>query len=200
MSNATQSLKAVPSETATSCTLTYGDCNNRVMHDAMEKLDDYTAWTNTDTMWRFNKIKAVYDRTSKVVRRDFQKLLKKHAIHEPIIEKNAEGKLVPVRDKLGNPKMKPKMMPKGHTMDFVFHDQAAFDKDYAALMRTEFTIKAYQLPLEDLVNARLTPKQLRSIARIADNIDPDLIIDPEVADDDTESDEDTEPATDSPDT
>lgn len=195
MSIAVRDAKDPPSSTAKSVELTFSDCNNRLMHQALEKLDDFTAWSNTDTMWRFTKIKAAFDRQSKTVRRGFQKLIRRHAIHEIVTTKGTDGNPKPVLDKLGKPKREPKMVRKGHTMDYIFKDQAAFDIDYANLMRTTFTIKAYQLPLDDLIKAGLSPKELRAVARIADNIDPELIEEPQVADDDDEIADDHEEPT-----
>lgn len=190
-----------PEEARESVVLKNGDCNNRVVHGALEKLDGFTGWKDTQDMWRFNKVKSAYDRQSKVVRKNFQKLLRKHAVMAPVQQPdpNDPKKMIDVLDKkTGKPATTPKMVAVGGgRMDYVFREQAAFDKDYADLMNQSFTITAYKLPAEDLISAGLTPKELRACGRLIHNIDPDLIEEPVVADeDDTVDDDDDDPPAD----
>ena len=152
-------------------TLTYADCNNRVLHDALEKLDNCSVFNGQD-LSRFNKIKGKYDQKSKEVARLFKKLIDKHAAKEPVLDQSGN----PVLKPNGQPETRPKMVrtQKG-TMDFVFTDKKAFNEDYRLLMSESFKIEVYKLLTEDLVRAGLTPKEIRAAAKIISDIDPELV-------------------------
>ncbi len=173
-------------------TFNYGDCNNRVLHGALEKLDNYTGF-NVQDLSRFNKIKNAYDQRSREVSKLFKKLVDKHAIQEPATRTNKEtGEETPILKPNGKPQMKPVMVPTGRgRMDFAFKDRKAFNKDYAALMQETFDVKAYCLLTEDLVKAGLTPKEIRACAKLLSDADPDMLAEPAAAYDE-EAEEDAE--------
>ncbi len=179
-------------------TFNYGDCNNRVLHGALEKLDNYTGFGVQD-LSRFNKIKNAYDQRSRDVSRMFKKLIDKHAHQEPVTREDKEtGEQKPVLKANGLPQMKPVMVPTGRgRMDFAFKDRKAFNKDYAALMAESFDVKAYCLLTEDLVKAGLTPKEIRACAKLLSDADPEMLAEPAAAYDEEaeedQEDEDTAP-------
>jgi hypothetical protein len=176
-------LESVPAvERRAGVTMNYGDCNNRVLHGALEKLDNYTGF-NVQDLSRFNKIKNAYDQKSKEVSRLFKKLVDKHALQEPVTREDKEtGEQKPVLKPSGKPQTKPVMVPTGRgRMDFAFHDRKAFNKDYAALMAETFEVKAYCLLTEDLVKAGLTPKEIRACAKLLSDADPEMFAEPAAA-------------------
>ncbi len=163
---------------------TYSDCNSRLLHGAMEKLDNYTGFSVTD-LSRFNKIKSGFDSKSKEVRRLFTKLVDKHSHKEPIRRKNKEtGEMEDVVGGDGKVKLQPKMVPNpgGRGMDFDYKDRRAFNVELRELMRMTFKIEAYRLLTEDLVKAGLTPKEIRACGKILSDIDPELVKDTPVFD------------------
>lgn len=181
-------------------TFTYADCNNRVLHDALEKLDNYTGFSGPDFS-RFNKIKNAYDAKSKEVSRLFKKLIAKHAEHEPAFRKEPKtNEMVPILKPSGKPLLKPTMVPSGRgRMDFLFKSRVAFNRDYQELMAETFEVKAFALLTDDLRKAGLTPKEVRACAKLLSDADPDLIVetpvydpDEQEEDDDDETDEDEE--------
>lgn len=178
---------AQPEDRRAGVTLRNADCNNRVLHGALEKLDEYTGFSAQD-MSRFNKIKGAYDSRSKEVSRLFKKLIDKHAHHEPVVDPKTQKTVL--KDN-GKPRMKPKMVPTGRgRMDFDFKDRKAFNADYTVLMSEEFKIEAYQLLTEDLVKAGLTPKEIRACAKLLSDADPELLQDSPIYDDEELEDDD----------
>jgi hypothetical protein len=158
-------------------TLHYADCNNRFTHEALEKLDNFTDFADTKDLYRFAKIKATFDREYKKFQSLFQKLVKKHAIQDPVTEKDpTTGEERPVLDKNGTPTTRPRMIPnsRGH-LDIAFKNPKAFDEDYKLLVSTAFTVKAPKLLTTDLLRAKLTPKELRACAKLIEDIDPDML-------------------------
>jgi hypothetical protein len=158
-------------------TLNYADCNNRFTHKALEKLDNFTDFADTKDLYRFAKLKATFDREYKKFQSLFQKLVKKHAIHDPVTEKDPDtGEERPVLDKNGAPAMRVRMIPnnRGH-LDIAFKNPEEFDKDYKLLISTPFTIKAPKLLTSDLIKAKLTPKELRACGKIIEDIDPEML-------------------------
>lgn len=177
-------------------TMTYADCNNRVLHNALEKLDNHTGFSAAD-LSRFNKIKHYYDSQSKTVSHLFKKLIAKHAVHEQATRKDKDGKVVKIVSANGKPQMTPVMVPNRQgRMDFVFKDRAAFDKDYRELMAQTFSIEATLLMTEDVVKAGLTPKEVRVCGKILSDFDPSLIDETPVSDED--EDEAVDPVEDGP--
>lgn len=166
-------------------TFTFADCNNQILHKALEKIDNKADVFSGADLSRFMKIKNTYDSKSKFVKKAFQKLLTKHAIHETV--KDAAGK--PVLRKDGRPEVTPKMFrtPRG-TMDFEFHNDQDFSKDYKELMSETFTVEAYRLLTEDLTKVGLTPKEIRACAKILSDIDPEIVPEPEMDDEDDDKD------------
>lgn len=184
-------LAAVPEEAERKkgVTFTYGDCNSRILHGAIEKLDNYTGFSAKD-LSRFNKISNAYEQRSKDVAKLFQKLIKKHALHEPVTTKKEDGTLEPVLKENGKPQMKPKMVNNGRgRMDFAFKNRKAFNKDYADLMAEEFKVEAFCLLTEDLIKAGLTPKEIRSCTKFLSDGDPEFITEAPRYDEDEEVDE-----------
>jgi len=184
----------------------YGDCNNRVLHGALEKLDSYTGFGVQD-LSRFNKIKSAYDARSRDVQRLFKKLIDKHAHHEPVTREDpATGEPAPVIRANGKPQMKPVMVPTGRgRMDFAFKDRQSFNKEYATLMAETFKVEAYCLLTEDFIKAGLTPKEIRSCAKMLSDTDPDMILEPaaaydEEAEEDDDEDESSDPTPEAPNT
>ncbi len=186
---------ATPEETRKrGVTFVHGDCNNRVLHGAMEKLNDFTDWSSPAEMSRFNKIANAYESKSKEVGRSFQKLVRKHAELEPVMNKEADGKEVPVLKSNGKPELKPVMRPTGRgRMDFAFKNRKAFNKDYALLMNEEFTVEAYRLLTEDLVKAGCTPREIRACTKFLHDGDDDFIQAPEPYDSEDEDEEEDQP-------
>lgn len=194
-------LSAVPAEEERKkgVVFTYGDCNDRVLHGAIEKLDNYTGWSAKD-LSRFNKICNAYEQKSKEAGKLFQKLLKKHANTEIVMKKNDNGVEEPVMKDDGKPMTRPKMIQVGRgRMDYDFKNRKAFNKDYADLMTEEFKIEAFCLMTEDLIKAGLTPKEIRACTKFLSDGDPDFIKETpkydEDEDDEELDDEDDEEAT-----
>lgn len=156
-------------------TFTHGDCNNRVLHGALEKLDEYTGFDAAD-LSRWNKIKNAYDTKTKDVSKMFKKLVDKHAHQDPVTKVDKDGNETPVLKPNGKPAMRPRMIPTGRgKQDFDWKDRKAFNDDYRVLMDETFTIEAYRLLTEDLRKAGLTPKEIRACAKIISDIDPELV-------------------------
>jgi hypothetical protein len=74
--------------------------------------------------------------------------------------------------------MKPKWGPNGNgQMDIIFKNYDAFEKDVQVFHDHTFTVKVYKFKVDDFVTAGLTPVELRACVRIAEDMDPDLLID-----------------------
>lgn len=163
-------------------TFTLGDCDNRLIHGALAKLDEYTGFSGADIS-RFNKIKNAYDAKSKQATQFFKKLISKHAEHEPCYTEDKDGNQIPMLNAKGKQILQPIMIPKGRGMKgFLFKDNVAFNKDYQELMGQTFEVKATLLLTEDLMKAGLTPKEIRACAKIVSDIDPELIQDTPIED------------------
>lgn len=174
-----------PNDRKAGVTFTYKDCDNRVLHTAMNKVDEASQIFSGADLSRWMKIKATFDRHAKQVSRCFQVLIKKHAVHEPVLD--PEGK--PVKDKNGKPRLSPKMIPTGRgTKDFMWADEDAFKKDYDELMATEFKVEAYQLLTEDFMKAGLSAKEIRECAKMLSDADPELLDDLDELDEDEDID------------
>lgn len=203
MSNV-RDLKQPEDQRLAGVTFTYADCNNRLLHGALEKLDNYTGFSGAD-LSRFNKIKNAFEIKSKEVSRLFKKLVDKHAHQEAVTTTDEEtGETKPVLKGNGKPLYRPKMLPMGRgRMDFDFKDRAAFNVDYKELMSEEFKVEAYRLLTEDLRKAGLTPKEIRACAKILSDVDPEIaqaspIFDDDEGEDDDDSEADAETAVEAP--
>lgn len=171
-------------------TLKYIDCNSRPMHDALDKLDAYSGFSLED-FHRFMKIKNKFDHVSKQVQVLFQKLIRKHAEHEEVLQKDKKtGEMVKAKDKRGNQLMRPVIQPGPSGANFKYIDQLEFEKEYHKLMSTEFRIETYQLLTEDLIKAGLTPKEIRACAMIISDIDPELKVHAPIFETDEDPEED----------
>lgn len=148
-------------------TLSYREINDPTMNNALSKLDSCTSNDfPAKVMFDLTKVIAVWDKHCHRARRDFQKLIDKHAEKEQAMKAVGDGKEEPINNKDGTPLMVPKKRIVGGQVGFVYKDEEAFNKDSEELLDQEFTIKCHPFKIEDFAKAGLTLKELRSCAKI----------------------------------
>jgi hypothetical protein len=157
----------------------YKEVSAKMLHQALAKLDEFTGWKDPKDIHRFNKFKNTFDREHKKAGYWYNKLVQKHAELEPVKRKNPKtNEMEEVKEKDGKTKMKPKWGPNGNgQMDIIFKNYDAFEKDVQVFHDHTFTVKVYKFKVDDFVTAGLTPVELRACVRIAEDMDPDLLID-----------------------
>lgn len=130
--------------------LSYGQVNNRVFNEALEKLDQYNGFT-TKEMFDFNKLKGRWDREVKRARKTYGMLIRKHAV------KDKDGK---VNMEHGMPEM---------------GDKDAYKKEFDEFLSHSFEFKCAKFNTELLQKAGLTPKQVRACTPILADGDPEWV-------------------------
>ncbi len=168
-------MKAVPNETRQqNITFNYKDCAHKTLGDALTKLNEFTGWKDSKDLLRFAKLNAAFQGHAKQAAIWYRKLLKKHAVHD--IVKDKDGKVTLGAN--GLPVTKPRWAPnpsQGGQMDFVFPDRVAFEKDYAVMAAYEFTVKVYRWTAEELHAAGLTAAELQACAKLLEDKE-DLVV------------------------
>lgn len=161
------------------------DCNNRIVNEALEKLDNSVGAFNGKDLSRFMKIKNQFDQHTAHVRKAFKKLIDKHAVMEPILDKDKKPVVVN-----GKTQMAPRQVPTPGGLGYDYKDPKAFKKDYKLLMSETFHIESYRLLTESLVKAQLTPKEIRALSMILSDADESIVTDRDpMLDDDDDEDE-----------
>jgi hypothetical protein len=126
-------------------TLKFEQINDRTFSDAMNKIDAHTGFS-AKTLFDWNKMKDKWDREAKRGAEMFSKLLDKHT------NKDEAGK--PKHDKA--------------TGKFDFINEADFQKDCDEMLKQTFEIKASKLPIAELLNVKLSAREIRTLAPIID--------------------------------
>lgn len=145
----------------------YKDTSNKVLHEALDKLDKFTGWQDPEDLWRFNKLKKLFDREHSKAGSWYRKLVHRNAVMVPKKGKGPDGEVVELKDKDGKPQLQPKWAPNAQgQMDIVMKDQEAFERDVKIFHGYEFTVKVYRFKPEDLLAAGLVPSELRACAKM----------------------------------
>ncbi len=151
--------------------LSYSDINNSTMNGALTKLDECVSQDfPAKVMFDLNKLIGIWDKETRRAKRDFNKLIEKHSVKEPLTKPGkVKGETEPVLDKKGEQVMVPKRKVVGGQMAFEYHDQDAFDNDSKELLKQVFKVKCFKFQAEDFAKAGLTNKELRACAKIIEN-------------------------------
>ena len=133
-------------------TIRYKEVSAKMLHEALSVLDTFTGWKDSKDIHRFNKFKNTFDREHKKAGHWYQKIVRKHAVMEPVKRKNkTTGEMEVVKDKNGIDVMKPQWAPDSMgQMDIVFKDREAFEKDAKVFHDHTFTVKVFKFKSDDL--------------------------------------------------
>lgn len=115
--------------------MTYLQLDNRDLHEALALIDNCTV-LSVKTMCQFNKFKKTFDAEYKTFLDMARKIFDKYLI------KDKDGKVE------GAPQ---------------FTDVAAKDKEMGELWEQEFTVEINPIKMADILSAKPSPKQIRSL-------------------------------------